>query len=104
MAPVARRDPRRLALADKIRAELVAAGQLPLRTDEAEAAVAEAVRQRIRKSGRTNVSRAVSELVQVGFVRRHYQKFRVDHHNRGAQRQAVYTITEETRRGLNRTI
>ena len=35
MAPVARRDPRRLALADKIRAELVAAGQLPLDADEA---------------------------------------------------------------------
>lgn len=104
MAPVARRDPRRLALADKIRAELAASGRLPIRADEAEVVVAEAVRQRIRKSGRTNVSRAVSELVQVGFVRRHYQGFRVDHHNRGAQRQAVYTITEETRRGLSRSL
>jgi predicted transcriptional regulator len=70
----------------------------------AEAFIGEQVRQRIRKSGRTNVSRAVSELVQVGFVRRHYQGYRVDHPNRGAQRQAVYTITDETRRALSRSL
>lgn len=35
-----------------------------------------------------------SDLVKAGLVRRHYQGYRVDHHNRGAQREAVYTITE----------
>ncbi|MBI0533056.1 hypothetical protein [Sphingomonas sp. TX0522] len=104
MAPVARRDPRRLAFAEKVRSELIACGRLPQDPDCADAVIAEAVRQRIRRSGRTNVSRAVSELVRAGFVRRHYQGYRVDHHNRGAQRHAVYTITEETRRGLSRPL
>jgi hypothetical protein len=43
-------------------------------------------------SGRTNVSRAVSDLVRAGLICRHYQGYRVDHSNRGAQREAVYTI------------
>lgn len=104
MAPVVRRDPRRLGFAEKIRAELKAANTLPGDPKLAEEVVAERVLQRIRRSGRTNVSRAVSELVNVGFVRRHYQGYRVDHSNRGAQRQVVYTITEETRRALSRSL
>jgi len=32
-------------------------------------------------------------MVAAGLLRRHYQGYRVDHHNRGAQRQAVYTLT-----------
>ncbi|QBM78198.1 hypothetical protein E2E30_20220 (plasmid) [Sphingomonas sp. AAP5] len=47
-----------------------------------------------RRSGRANVSRAVPDLVRAGLVRRHYQGSRVDHHKRGAQRKAVYTITD----------
>jgi DNA-binding MarR family transcriptional regulator len=48
---------------------------------------------RVRISGKANVSRAVSELVKAGLLRRHYQGFRVDHRNRGAQRQVVYSLT-----------
>jgi hypothetical protein len=44
----------------------------------------------------------VSELVRAGLVRRHYQGYRVDHVNRGAQRNAVYTIVPEVRRALAR--
>jgi hypothetical protein len=62
----------------------------------------EEVRSRILRSGRTNVSRAVSDLVRAGLLRRHYKGYRVDHPNRGAQREAVYTITEETRAALAR--
>lgn len=102
MVPVARRDPRRMSAADKIRVEFEAAGALPADPAEAERAVDAEVKRRLRRSGRTNVSRAVSELVRAGLVRRHYQGYRVDHHNRGAQRNAVYTITEETRRALAR--
>nr|GLK21605.1 hypothetical protein GCM10017606_24320 [Microbacterium terregens] len=101
LAPVARRDPRRLAIADKVRSELDQRRELPSDSDLAEKLIAAEVQRRIRLSGRTNVSRAVSELVKAGFVRRHYQGYRVDHQNRGAQRQAVYTITDEVRRALH---
>ncbi|NNG56914.1 hypothetical protein N6H05_26720 (plasmid) [Sphingobium sp. WTD-1] len=101
LVPVARRDPRRLAIADKVRAELEQRNELPSDTAAAQRLIATEVQNRIRLSGRTNVSRAVSELVRAGFVQRHYQGYRVDHHNRGAQRQAVYTITDEVRRALH---
>lgn len=100
MVPVAQRDPRRLAIVGKVREELEAKRALPADPEAADRLVQIQVRKRIRMSGRTNVSRAVSELVRAGFVRRHYQGYRVDHHNRGAQRQAVYTVTEEARRAL----
>jgi hypothetical protein len=100
LVPVAQRYPRRRAIADKVRAELQAKRALPADPAEAEAMIESQVRKRVRLSGRTNVSRAVSELVRAGLVRRHYQGYRVDHANRGAQRQAVYTVTEEARQAL----
>lgn len=60
------------------------------------------VQERIIRSGRTSVSRTVSDLVKAGLLRRHYQGFRVDHPNRGAQREAVYTVLPEVRRALAR--
>lgn len=45
---------------------------------------------------------AWSDLVKAGLLRRHYQGFRVDHPNRGAQREAVYTVLPEVRRALAR--
>ena len=102
MNPVARREPRRLALMVRVRDELAAAGDLPGDEADAARAINDQVKQRLRQSGRTNVSRAVSELVRAGLLQRHYQGYRVDHSNRGAQRQAVYTITEETRSALAR--
>ncbi len=101
MNPVARREPRRLRMIARVRDELAAAGTLPDNAARADVAVDQEVRRRLRQSGRTNVSRAVSELVRAGLLRRYYQGDYVDHHNRGGQRHAVYTITEETRRALN---
>jgi hypothetical protein len=92
LIPVAQRDPRRQAIAGKVRQELEAKRALPADPEVAKRIVDDHVRKRVRQSGRTNVSRAVSELVRAGFVR---------HHNRGAQRQAVYTITDEARRALH---
>jgi len=100
LMPVAQRDPRRLGIADRVRADLAGRGVMPTDLEQATRLVEEHVNRRIRRSGLTNVSRAVSELVRAGLVRRHYQGYRVDHHNRGAQRQAVYTVTEEARRAL----
>ena len=100
MTPIAKRDPRRLAISEKVRKELEEQDALPADPTTAIALIEAEVRKRIRLSGRTNVSRAVSELVRAGFVQRHYQGYRVDHHNRGAQRQVVYTVTQEARRAL----
>jgi hypothetical protein len=92
LMPMGHRDPRRIALGLRIRAELEQMGSLPANAEEAYKAVEAEVRERLRASGKANVSRAVSELVKSGLLRRHYHGYRVDHHNRGGQRQAVYTL------------
>ncbi len=93
--PIAHNNSRRAAVIDRVRSDLLAHGSMPADADQAETLVRETVEERLRRSALTNVSRAVSELVRAGLVRRHYQGYRVDHHNRGAQRQAVYIVTDE---------
>jgi hypothetical protein len=102
MSPMAARDHRRVAIVAQAEAALAAEGRLPLDPDAARAAIDREVRERVRASGRTAISRAVSELVKAGLVRRHYQGYRVDHANRGAQRQAVYTVLPAVRAALGR--
>ncbi|WP_157218590.1 hypothetical protein [Flavisphingomonas formosensis] len=97
LTPMGQRDPRRLALVERVRSELSNTGDLPAEAAAADERIDEEVRMRVRASGKTNLSRAVSELVQAGLLRRHYQGYRVDHHNRGAQRQAVYTLVGPAR-------
>ncbi|AOH87082.1 hypothetical protein AWL63_23140 (plasmid) [Sphingomonas panacis] len=94
LVPMAKRDARRLIIVDEVTASLAEQNALPDDAEEAARMIDHEVRTRVRRSGRCNVSRAVSDLVRAGLVRRHYQGYRVDHHNRGAQREAVYTITE----------
>jgi len=100
LTPMGHRDPRRQVLAARVRQELDAKGQLPTEQGEAERLIDEEVRERVRASGKTNVSRAVSDLVRAGMLFRHYQGYCVDHHNRGGQRQAVYTLSAVARRLL----
>lgn len=102
LVPMAARDPKRVALAEQVRVGLAEQGQLPGDPDAASRLVDQAVLERVRRSGRCNVSRAVSELVRAGLVRRHYEGWRVDHHNRGAQREAVYTLLPGTMRALGK--
>lgn len=102
LSPMAARDPKRMALVEQVRAELEGQGALPEDMQAAARVIDGAVRDRVRASGRCNVSRAVSELVRAGLVRRHYQGWRVDHHNRGARREAVYTLTPEALCALGR--
>ncbi len=94
LVPMAQRDARRLAIVAQVRGALMTDNSLPADPHEAAQIIDEHVRARVRHSGRCNVSRAVSDLVRAGLIRRHYQGYRVDHQNRGAQREAVYTITE----------
>ncbi len=100
LVPIAHRDARRRAVVAEVRDDLERRSALPADTAEAEKAIEEEVRSRVRKSGRSNVSRAVTDLVRAGLLSRHYQGFRVDHANRGAQREAVYTLTPEALRFL----
>lgn len=102
LTPMGQRDPRRLALAHRVRDELAAAGKLPEDEGDAARLIEDEVRLRVRAAGKTNLSRTVSELVKAGLLRRHYQGYRVDHHNRGAQRQAVYTLAGAARGLLGR--
>ncbi|WP_294029482.1 hypothetical protein [Sphingopyxis sp.] len=100
LSPMGDRDPRRVKLAAKVRRDIERAGLLPTDPVAADRAVEDEVRSRVRAAGKTNLSRAVSELVAAGLVRRHYQGVWVDHHNRGAGRQAVYTLAPPVRRLL----
>ncbi|KFG90799.1 hypothetical protein BV98_001330 [Sphingobium herbicidovorans NBRC 16415] len=102
LIPLAQRDGRRRTLIEAVRADLVAKGKLPEDPAAAEIVLAHEVKARILRSGRTSISRAASDLVRAGLLRRHYKGYRVDHANRGAQREAVYTITPEARRALGR--
>lgn len=103
ISPSAARHHRRVAIADQVRMELAAHSRLPSDPAEAQRAIDDELRDRVRASGMTSVSRAVSELVRAGLLKRHYQGYRVDHENRGAQRQAVYTVPPEIRNALDRS-
>jgi hypothetical protein len=93
LAPVAGRDHRRRRLTEQVKRELEP--ELPADPEQAQQMIDAAVRERIRAAGRPNISRAVSDLVRAGLVRRYYEGYRRNHHNRGAQRQAVYVVDGE---------
>jgi hypothetical protein len=97
LTPMGARDPKRQALAARVREEFAGSARLPDDRAQADALIEEEVRDRVRASAKTNLSRAVTELVKAGLLKRHYQGFRVDHLNRGAQRHAVYTLAGRSR-------
>jgi predicted transcriptional regulator len=68
----------------------------------AEAILSAAVDERVRSSGKTNVSRAVGDLLRAGLVRRHYAGWRTNHQNRGGQRSVVYTVEADALAALRR--
>ncbi|OYZ25596.1 MAG: hypothetical protein B7Y31_13800 [Novosphingobium sp. 16-62-11] len=92
LAPMGRRDPRRVALAERVKSDLILEDRMPVDPVAAAALVEDEVRDRVRASGKTNLSRAVSELVGAGLLKRYYKGFAVDHENRGGQRHAVYVL------------
>lgn len=97
LTPMGHRDPRRIALMEKVREEIAQAGGLTGDRIHDDLKIREEVHARVRASGKSNLSRAASELVKAGLLKRHYQGYRVDHLNRGAQRQAVYTLAGQAR-------
>lgn len=100
LAPLANRDCRRTAMIAAVRSELMAKADASGNAGDLAQQQNEEIQARILRSGRTNVSRAVSDLVRAGLLHRHYQGYCVDHPNRGAQREAVYTIAPAIRLAL----
>ena len=83
LAPLAANDRRRATLRAKVAARIA--------TQDA-AVIDAAVAEEALAVGRANVSRAVSDLVRAGLVRRHYAGRITDHVNRGGRRMAVYAV------------
>ena len=100
LADMAERDHRRRALQQRVREEL--ADQLPADDEQASAIIEQEVRARARTAGQSNISRAVSDLVRCGFVRRRYAGWKRDHVRHGGQRHAVYIVDEEALAALRR--
>jgi hypothetical protein len=97
LVPMAQRDSKRRALTAKICEELGLPEQAVTGGAGTQAAVDEEVRTRVRAAGKANLSRAATELVKAGLLERHYEGYRIDHKNRGAQRHAVYTLAGSAR-------
>ena len=72
-----------------VRSELTAKADASGNADDLAQLENDEIEARILRSGWTNVSRALSDLVRAGLLQRHYQGYRVDHPNRGAQREVV---------------
>lgn len=98
LMPVSEREDRRSKVRETVRGDLEARHG----TDTEDERIERAVRERAVSAGKTNISRAVSDLVRAGFVRRHYAGWRKDHANRGAGRHAVYTVEADTLAALRR--
>jgi len=92
LTPMGMRAPRRRALTERVASDLARQKLLPADPDAAEHMINDEVHRRVRASGKTNLSRAVSELVSAGLLKRYYKGYAVDHENRGAQRHAVYVL------------
>ena len=103
LTPMGGRDPKRLALAARIRTEFEQDSRLAGDEIAMRATIDAEVLERVRASAKTNLSRAVSELVGAGLLRRHYQGYCFDHQNRGAQRHVVYTLIGRSKCLLSRT-
>jgi hypothetical protein len=99
LSPLARGQ-RRVSLRERVAAEL--ATGLPDDPVLAEAILSAAIDERVRSSGKTNVSRAVGDLLRAGLVRRHYAGWRTNHQNRGGQRSVVYTVEADALAALRR--
>jgi hypothetical protein len=61
-----------------------------------------AVQERAKVTSGANVSRAVSDLVKCGLVKRSYAGRWTGHHNRGGERHAVYTVEADALAALRR--
>ena len=90
LMPMSERNARRAALRARVIAGL--ADQLTGEVTHDERVISSAVDDQVLAVGRANVSRAISDLVNAGLLRRHYAGYATNHLNRGGGRHAVYVI------------
>lgn len=102
LLPLSERDDRRLALRARVVKALGARLTGNLEADEA--VIAEAVEEQVLAAGRSNISRAISDLVKAGFLSRHYAGYATSHANRGGGRHAVYVVEPQILSALGRPI
>ena len=102
LLPLSERDDRRLALRARVVKTLGSRLTGNLEADEAE--IAEAVEEQVLAAGRSNISRAISDLVKAGFLSRHYAGYATSHANRGGGRHAVYVVEPQILAALGRSI
>lgn len=98
LMPLSSKNDRRQQLRQEVRGALAEKGV----REPDEQRVERAVHERVLATGKTNISRAVTELVRAGLVRRHYAGWCKDHVNRGGGRHAVYTVNAEALAALRR--
>ena len=94
LMPMSERNARRTALRGRVVASLHA--RLTGDAHRDEAIIAAAVEEHVLTVGRANVSRAISDLVKAGLLRRHYAGYATNHVNRGGGRHAVYEVAPQT--------
>jgi predicted transcriptional regulator len=90
LLPLSERDDRRSALRARVIKTLE--DRLTGNAEADEAVIAEAVEEQVLAAGRTNISRAISDLVKAGYLSRHYTGYATNHTNRGGGRHAVYVV------------
>lgn len=102
LLPLSKRDDRRLALRARVVQTL--GGRLTGNLEADEAVIAEAVEEQVLAAGRSNISRAISDLVKAGFLSRHYSGYATNHANRGGGRHAVYVVELQILAAMGRPI
>ena len=90
LMPMSERNVRRAALRARVIYGLAA--KLTGEPEHDEPIISVALEEHVLAVGRANVSRAISDLVKAGLLRRYYAGYATDHVNRGGRRQAVYVI------------
>lgn len=102
LLPMSEQPVRRAALRARVAAAL--ADRLTGDADADRLRFEVAVEEQVLAAGRTNVSRAISDLVRAGLVTRHYAGYATDHPNRGGGRHAVYVVPARILRLLRRPV
>jgi hypothetical protein len=102
LLPLSERRDRRSALRARVMETL--GDRLGGSAEADEVMIAEAVEEQVLAAGRTNISRAISDLVKAGLLSRHYAGYATSHANRGGGRHAVYVVEPQIIAALGRSV
>ncbi|MEQ1515869.1 MAG: hypothetical protein ABL931_05200, partial [Usitatibacteraceae bacterium] len=101
LLPLSERDGRRSALRSRVVDSLK--GELSGDAERDQSMIEAAVEDQALSVGRTNLSRAISDLVKAGLLSRHYAGYATNHANRGGGRHAVYVVQPQILCALRQT-